>query len=1811
MMKKVWNFLLFFIINISYAALIGSEIQISTANGDQQNPHIIYLSNKKLYFVVWEDWRDGNDSDIYGVFIDEDGNICGNEFLIAGSTTDSDNQTVPRAAYRPIDSKILVVWQDTRGNTAQGYVYYRYITNLPDSTNCATFDPTTLTLGTETPVGFNSINGDSLEGRLKPKVAYNPAKDTFLIAWVEKRSLAKYVSVDCLKLPVSNTYYTASYEFSDNLFAGFVELKGSDLSVINGPDVLRATANDLSGNILTNTRIISVPANYETKQSTIEIEFISSINNVDVACEETSNECVFIVEGNRNKATLTCECEDLDNDGTCVDFVDTNGDGTPDTRVDSPTNSTLTFSEFPEEENNGPNNLHIFAITYSQYTKNSLLFTRVDIGSSQDSTNPAVEADPVSKRFLVVWEDRRDDVQNPKIYGQLLYTTGVRYGDNFIISYQDVDGDGQNDPEIVNSKQTAPYVEYDPVNQRFMVVWQDGRNQRVSLENLDIYGQYVDLEGSLRGLNFQITSNEANQLTPTVAYNLNKNEFLAVWKDARNTQTSGSDIYGQRYTLEQPIVEIYDLSGTRKLAPPVLNFGVIEINTSTPGGFLIKNVGSSPLKLYCVNFENNVPEFSFEPALPNELTDCVNTADNTYIELLPQQSYPVQLKFAPSSAGTFSNTIFVVSDGGIIKVSIFGSAVQQAVSGLGINERDNANDGNINLGLVEPGERKVYMIEVKNTGNVNLTVTFAINGEGYEIFMDYPYNSGAPYKTLSYTFRPGEVKAIHIVFNAPQEPTKDIYTGTLDISTSPYQVALNSINLTATIARAKIQLDKYSVDFGQVDVNTTATQTITVSNSGNIPLQITDCISDNPDIFKVSCPANVDAGANGSITVSFTPQDVTPYTGQITIKTNAGDVTVSLAGEGAGAKIDVSEPNIDFGYIGVNESVQREILITNAGNKPLIINNISSPGAPFSVSYQGALPITVQPGATFRLLVSFFPNAEGFFTEIITIDNNSFNASSVTVTLQGAAASVNVQLPTSIDFGTIPENEEVTRKITIKNNSTVNVTIQKIDAPAQPFNITDAPATPYELKPGEELDILVTFAPTGAGDYNSTMRFTFDFGYAEVSLTGKAVTTTVAAIEVNERDGNNDNYINLGAVELGQSATHIIEVKNTGNVTLTVDLAIGGKYFYFPSEFNEPLVKQRLNLNPGESKPVIVRFEPLYGAEPGTYKGKIDIATSPYSVSVNPIVLEVTFAKPVPRLEVSGIDFGSVNVSVTSEQTVKLFNDGNAQLRVLKCETTLPEVFTIACPDSVAAGTSQDITIKFTPQEPVAYSATATIQTNAGDLTINLKGGGLGAKIVATPQIVDFGFVNINDKKVIEVEIRNKGNSDLVITSITEGNTSDPIVVKYTGTLPIKIGPGTAYKFLVEFTPDKEEFFTDTITIRNNSYNSPTLTLVVQGVGLVQDLAITPSSIDFQTVKVGEESSRRIFIRNQSTKTVRLEKIDKPAEPFKVIFLGELPYELKPGEEVGVIVSFAPQDEGNYTSAVRFIFDISSQPKVVSLKGSASKESVISLLAIKYNGIETRFISVREPVLVGSQKIIKITLENTSPDKEVSIVNVVSTDTAFQVMQYTSPIGPGESGEISILFRPTETKLYTTNVHIEDNAGNTYVVTIQAIGTTVIGEDTTTTTRPIRSLTLPRTYIPMDAFVVYAKDTNVIKLKFAYDISDYTILKQLNNGEWKELYPSNEIGCITNVAYDKTNKILAFTIRDNSLCDYEPAEGEVLDPLVIAKKMDSSAVQSQPTATITIDTGAAGAAGCNSIRGDAILILVLLLLGRVLFRKAF
>ena len=142
------------------AKLVGSEILISTDPSNQQNPHTIYLPDKNIWFVVYEDWNNiATGADIYGQFI-KGGDAPSDQVLVGPRiliTNASGNQTMPQAAYSQKYGKIVVVWQDTRANDLNGngtidngeggYLYFTSITGINAATGAVNPVPTATPVG--------------------------------------------------------------------------------------------------------------------------------------------------------------------------------------------------------------------------------------------------------------------------------------------------------------------------------------------------------------------------------------------------------------------------------------------------------------------------------------------------------------------------------------------------------------------------------------------------------------------------------------------------------------------------------------------------------------------------------------------------------------------------------------------------------------------------------------------------------------------------------------------------------------------------------------------------------------------------------------------------------------------------------------------------------------------------------------------------------------------------------------------------------------------------------------------------------------------------------------------------------------------------------------------------------------------------------------------------------------------------------------------------------------------------------------------------------------------------------------------------------------------------------------------------------------------------------------------------------------------------------------------------------------------------------------------------------------------------------
>jgi HYDIN/CFA65/VesB family protein/beta-propeller repeat-containing protein len=145
----------------------------------------------------------------------------------------------------------------------------------------------------------------------------------------------------------------------------------------------------------------------------------------------------------------------------------------------------------------------------------------------------------------------------------------------------------------------------------------------------------------------------------------------------------------------------------------------------------------------------------------------------------------------------------------------------------------------------------------------------------------------------------GDFCTIQVTFTPTSTGTR---TGVLTITDSsagsPHTVALTGQGGSATLS-----VTPSTLSFPDQAVRTTSSpQTLTITNTGAISLQVTRIQASGDFAETNTCGSTIAPGANCAISVTFTPASTGPRTGSVTISDNAVDSpqTVSLTGTGSG-----------------------------------------------------------------------------------------------------------------------------------------------------------------------------------------------------------------------------------------------------------------------------------------------------------------------------------------------------------------------------------------------------------------------------------------------------------------------------------------------------------------------------------------------------------------------------------------------------------------------------------------------------------------------------------------------------------------------------------------------------------------------------------------------------------------------------------------------------------------------------------------------------------------------------------------------
>ncbi|MEA3240963.1 MAG: hypothetical protein U9P37_05245, partial [Pseudomonadota bacterium] len=432
--------------------------------------------------------------------------------------------------------------------------------------------------------------------------------------------------------------------------------------------------------------------------------------------------------------------EDKDGDGK-LDKVDE--DENKNGKLDKEkVTSELNLEDSWEEDESA---VHIFTLSDKHIFQANVNALRVD-ASAGAAHYPALAFEPVHRKFLVAWETREENGFS-KIYGQLLFSGGGKYGPNRLLSFQDLDGDGEQDASVAASNQTRPQVVTDVSDQLFFITWQDGRNTQVTQENIDIYGQFVDCEGSLWGTNYPVTIAPGNQYDPITSYNYGSHRFFTVWKDARNLYETNSDVYGRGFDIADVQVfdfgraatriVINDIGSNTDITPVTLQFPTVTAGAASVRGINLENLSASALTVQEVTVVGDA--FTAGDLVAGDEIDAGD-------------KHLFSVSFAPDHAGRFDS---------VLTIRLTGTTTgQDTDTGTGTDTGGDLNSGTEELVEISctihlsGGARGEYIYYEEDTSTADQLYELKMNtvtdapGRLYVLLVHDPVSAGEIYTVL-------------------------------------------------------------------------------------------------------------------------------------------------------------------------------------------------------------------------------------------------------------------------------------------------------------------------------------------------------------------------------------------------------------------------------------------------------------------------------------------------------------------------------------------------------------------------------------------------------------------------------------------------------------------------------------------------------------------------------------------------------------------------------------------------------------------------------------------------------------------------------------------------------------------------------------------------------------------------------------------------------------------------------------------------------------------------------------------------------
>jgi archaellum component FlaF (FlaF/FlaG flagellin family) len=318
------------------------------------------------------------------------------------------------------------------------------------------------------------------------------------------------------------------------------------------------------------------------------------------------------------------------------------------------------------------------------------------------------------------------------------------------------------------------------------------------------------------------------------------------------------------------------------------------------------------------------------------------------------------------------------------------------------------------------------------------------------------------------------------------------------------------------------------------------------------------------------------------------------------------------------------------------------------------------------------------------------------------------------------------------------------------------------------------------------------------------------------------------------------------------------------------------------------------------------------------------------------------------------------------------------------------------------------------------YTTAASVSTSGGGTTGTPGAGVLSAGSTS----VSFGNVAVGSTGTQTVTLTNTGTATV---NISAAAITGAVFTVIGGSQSPSLAVGQAATYQLQFAPTLSGATTGNLTVTSDASNSP-LSISLSGTGMQPTMAISPASLTFNNITMGQSSSQTITLTNNGNANLMVTAATISGTGFSMSGL-TLSQPIASGQSTSFSVKFTPTSTTGASGNIVFTDNAPGSQQTLPITGSA----VAANSTLTANPGSFNF----NNVAVNSSSPETITLMN-SGTASITINQITTTGPGFSATGLTvgQSIAAGATATFTAKFAPTATGLASGIITLTTTASN-------------------------------------------------------------------------------------------------------------------------------------------------------------------------------